>query len=552
MKRLPGWLGATLLVATLVLLRVVALADDTWIDLCWGSGPWTDEGYYTYNARNRILFGPAERDQFNNRILSPILDEIQRVVFTRFGVGLVPARMISVVAGLLALAFFWDGLRRRFGTRVARVGLIFLGLEASFVFYNRLALMESPATLVLCAAFWAWSFGTTVGFAMAGAIAASAIAWKTNYLLFLPLPPLLALWRSARGERDAWREVPAYTLGAVAAIAAYLVLWGLPNAAEIVRMNDFYRAKQSQPRSGTQLLWMIRRGLIGYHFGLFQRLETRLPVATTLALAGLVFLRPLARRPRTPRPRRAAELLLGAWLAAGLLFLLVSRYAPTRYYLIFYPALAGVAAVTLCRLPALLRLGRRSARARRALAAVAFPLGFHLIQPVCIVLAPIRPFQVAIGAACGALAYGVALRGLPRLRPALAPAAAMALFLAVSLGQVGVWWATRRHQTRDASAILARILKPGQRLVGDWTPELCLENRLRAIPVFVGLANDDDPVRNLRADYLLVTQTPYPIALWNGFAPQVVRPENHVETLHVGGYAIKVYRVPDAVKRGTP
>jgi Dolichyl-phosphate-mannose-protein mannosyltransferase len=548
------WLWGAALALLLVVPRFVDLTADTWPDLCWGSGIWTDEGFYTYNARNAVLFGRAELDQFNNHILSPVLDWIQRLVFARFGAGLTPSRLISVASSFLALGFFWDALRRRFGRRVALYGLLLLGGEASFLFYNRLALMETPACAVLCAALWAWSLATPRGLFAAGVLAASAIAWKTTFLIFLPLPPALALWRGVRGERGALREIGPYTLGAVVGIGLYLALWGVPHGTEILRMNNFYREKQSQPRSFTQLLWMVRRAGIGYHFGLFQRLETRTPVLTTLALAGLALTPwPWRRRECHPRPRRAAEQLLGAWLAVGLLFLIVSRYAPSRYYLVFYPPLAGLAAIVLERLPALLRLARRSVRARRALALTALPLGFHALLPAVWAVGALRPWATFVCLAPAILAVALAWRALGGtgarrdLRPWV-----LGLFLAISYAQVGAWWGTRSYQTRQMSRHLASVVGPGQVLVGDWGPNLCLENRVRAVPVFRGLANDRDPIRNLRADFILVTQTPYPISVWQGLAPTVARPENLVETLVFHGYRINLYRVPRPVAQGRP
>ncbi|MFM7321014.1 MAG: hypothetical protein ACKO5K_05750, partial [Armatimonadota bacterium] len=340
MTRSTPWRNRVLwfvLIALLVVPRVADPTADPWPDLCWGSGIWTDEGFYTHAARDVVLFGGLA-DAFDNRVLSPILDAVHRFLFGVWGVGLTTARMPSIVAGLVSLPLFHAAMRRRFGPGVARWGLLFFGLEASWLFTNRIGLIESTGVLVLVAAFYAWSVGSPLGWFVAGALAAGAVAVKTTFLLFLPIPLLLVGWRGFRGERTVLREAAWYGAGAACALGTYLVFWGLPHGPEIVRMNNFYRTRQSQPRSFTQLLWMVRRGLIGYHFGLLQRLETRTPVATTLALCGLALAwRPRQRAHRSrPRPRRDAEHLLILWFAAGLLFLLVSRYAPARYFLVFH------------------------------------------------------------------------------------------------------------------------------------------------------------------------------------------------------------------------
>ena len=78
-------------------------------------------------------------------------------------------------------------------------------------------------------------------------------------------------------------------------------------------------------------------------------------------------------------------------------------------------------------------------------------------------------------------------------------AAALALFLCVSLGQWGYWAATRGYRTRDVSRELAQIVPPGVTLAGDWAPGLCLNNRVRAVPVLPDLANGRDPLTRLAA-----------------------------------------------------
>ena len=58
--------------------RLLWLDADPWPRLDWSTGIWTDEGFYTYNARNAVLFGQAHLDEFNNDNLMPLLDMAQR------------------------------------------------------------------------------------------------------------------------------------------------------------------------------------------------------------------------------------------------------------------------------------------------------------------------------------------------------------------------------------------------------------------------------------------------------------------------------------------
>src|SRR5688572_22464896 len=93
--------GSAILLA--ILLRVLFLSSDPYPHLDWSSGLLTDESFYAHNARNLALFGQARTDEFNNMLLSPVVHVLQSAVFSVFGPGYVQARLIPVIATLLAL-----------------------------------------------------------------------------------------------------------------------------------------------------------------------------------------------------------------------------------------------------------------------------------------------------------------------------------------------------------------------------------------------------------------------------------------------------------------
>ena len=470
-------------------LRLFALDADPPPSLDWTSGIWTDEGFYTYAARNAVLLG-GTRDEFHPEVLSPVLNWAQEAVFRTFGVGFIQARLISVACSLGALALFGDGLRRALGPKVALAGLVFLGGDAVFVFYNRLALLETPAVLVVCAAFWAYTINRPWGWVLAGALAASALAFKTTFLLFLPLPALVWLLRRA------WRPLGWYTLGAAIGALAYWLGWGAAHGVEVVRLNHYYWTHQSQPRSLAEVGADLWRAVFGPHRSVLGFLLSRSPVVTLLALAGLVLGRrrasplipPLLGARGSSLLARDTERLFRWWAVFGLGFLCLTRYAPTRYDLVVLPALAALAALSLRQLPLVWRKQAATVRRVRVLA--------------------------------------------------------LALFACVSLGQWGYWGVTRGYRTRDVSRELAQIVSPGVTLAGDWAPGLCLNNPVRAVPVLPDLANGRDPMRTLHPGFVLVAQTPYPVRYWQGAAPSVVRPENIAARFRVHDYRLILYRVP--------
>jgi len=320
------------LLACLV-FRLIAMDSDPPPWLSWSTGLYTDEGFYTLDARHMVLFGTLAPGTFHDRLLSPLLSVIQEGVFTIFGVGILQARLLSVVFGVLTLVVFWVGLRRAYGVKVADAGACFLGLAPPFLLYNRTALQETPTVFWLVLAFTLWTFAATQNerrkalfYALAGSSVGAAVIFKS--LAGLAIPVLFA--GVEKKAHKALLSAGAFLL----VLAFYVGLWYIPHHAELSRMTTYYRVHQIQPHSLVGLWLNIRRGLVKGELGVVPYLLATLPVPCLLAGWGVL------RR----REWSSADRFLAYWLAGGLLFCLLSSYAPSRYYVLFLPALMGLAA----------------------------------------------------------------------------------------------------------------------------------------------------------------------------------------------------------------
>ena len=330
---LPIW-GVAGVLLILVAVRVVALGADPPPWLSWSGGLYTDEGFYTLDARHAALWGTWARGDFHDRLLSPPLSALQQGVFYAFGAGLVQARSISVVFGLLTLGVFGWGMRAAGGPRAALWTVGLLGLAPPFVLYNRLALQETPAAFWLCLAFALWARGGRApsGTAMTLAGAAAGLALTIKGLAIIALPALL--WggvQKGRIGRSVW-------VGLALVLAAYGLLWYLPHHAELARMGRYYGRHQFTPHSLRSVWLNVRRGLLGDRMGIMRGvvpyLLVMMPVPCLLAALGA-------------RSRALPERVLTLWLAGGLAFCLLLSYAPDRYYVLFLPPLAGLAGCAL-------------------------------------------------------------------------------------------------------------------------------------------------------------------------------------------------------------
>jgi hypothetical protein len=492
----PHWHRAFLLLVCL-LVRLIALDADPPAWLSWSTGLYTDEGFYTLDARHEALFGTAAPGSFHDRLLSPLLSILQQGVFALFGAGIVQARALSVGFGLLTVLVFWLGLRRAYGARTADLGALLLGLAPPFALYNRLALQETPAVFWLTLAFLCWTYGgrSKAFYALAGMSLATALVFKGLAIvavgaLAAPPAPNNGGAREDKNEKagamnhaSAGRSFPTPPLlgagGLLFGLALYAVVWYAPHHTELSRMATYYRVHQMQPHSWHSLGLNFRRAYIGGERGVFPYLLATLPVPCLLVGWGSL------RR----RAWSATDQFLALWLVGFLLFCCVSSYAPSRYYVLFLPALAGLAAYVLSEWR--------------------------------------RPLQIAV----------------------------IALFLLTSAAWYGVSWVERSYSQRDASHALVHLLPPHSIVIGDFAPRLCLDTPFAATTVQPGLANDDHPVESLGATHIVVVRnTGYWQDWWHTRYPNLLQPNRRVASFEFGGsrqYMVDMYSVPNKGNEGS-
>jgi len=128
-----------LLFILLLIPRVVHLDADPPYNLSWSGGPYGDPGSYNLNARNKILFGEYELDDFNLMYSSFPPHLISYAVFRLFGVGIKQQNIVPVLFSLLTLVFFYFILRKSFDFLWSVIGTLLLGFNYIFLMFSRIA-----------------------------------------------------------------------------------------------------------------------------------------------------------------------------------------------------------------------------------------------------------------------------------------------------------------------------------------------------------------------------------------------------------------------------
>ncbi len=138
----------------LLAVRLIHLAADPPYDLSASGAPYGDPGGYSFNARNKILFGTWEIDNYNMMYhnLPPHL--VTYVIFKIFGIGIAQQNLVPVLFSFLALIFFFLILRKRFGDSLALLGTTLLGINYLFLMYSRVANRVAPSIFFILLAIY--------------------------------------------------------------------------------------------------------------------------------------------------------------------------------------------------------------------------------------------------------------------------------------------------------------------------------------------------------------------------------------------------------------
>ena len=551
-----------------VVLRLIRLQSDAYPHLSWSSALLTDEGFYIHNARNVVLFGTARTDEFNNMLIMPTLHFVQVWVFRMFGVGAVQARSISVVCGILETALLTSAVWKIFGKRSGIAAGLFVGLGHTSLLYSRMALMDTPAALFLTVQFSLWAVAMrrvcaakSPGVAAAAAGMVAGICYVTRGLsvwcVLLPWAALPAALKVLPLQRKAcWLTALAHTAGFASVFTIYVGAWYLPNHNEIAAMNHFYLVHQLMPTSIFALKGNLTQAVIGDYRGLFPYLFRHSIAAfvVTVTVAAATMATAVQTRSKSGKAKgvfadaeplqKIALVYLGFWMLLPCAAYAVISYAPDRYYVLFYPAMAAIAGAALWRIgPALETL-----RGSWVLATLAGLLGYHAAEALVHHRAD---WALAVAPVCAVWAFrpkGAAAAWLMKPRVmAAAPVALLSIWCISEVCWTADWLMHPTYTQRDMCQFLERTLPANAVLLGDVAPGLALDSKFRAVAVMPGLCNYDSPleIAAKHPSYITILDGRFLEHYWTDYCPEQLTQQHRVAYFPamLGKYPVGVYRV---------
>lgn len=602
------WLIVMPLLVMAVALRLYSLdADPDW-RLDWNPGLLTDEAFYMHNARNQVLFGQSNLDEFNNAVLSPLVHWLHVWVFSHFGVGYVQGRLVSVVLGLLSIVLFGRVLRVAFqgagrperavshAAMLAVLGAVWLAYEHLYLLYNRTALLETPAAFFCLLSLWCFAEAAACRTRwcagcwgiLAGLAAVAALATKLTTLPFavaLVVGAVSPLFREQWGSSDRMAKTKnvlgTLLLGLAGGVALWYSLWLLPHWETWSRMQGFYLRVQGLPHSWAEGWQAIQTALIGERYGLMQFLFLHASLAW---LGSLMLMAGVWRSERLRTVLTPIEWVLLLWVALSWLQMMGMRIAPTRYTASFVPAMVALLWIAVARWELLrpLLTGRdgRSWGVRMLILAWLFYFLLLLVLPGVewrtlefpVLDSGMRWRLLLAALVMGGLGAWYVPRGWQVVgekerwlngfrslfathRASFAASCLVALGVLLNTPWYLSYFGSRTYQLKAFNEALTRMLPEGSVLVG-----VAFETPFRYFFVFRGLCNDRQPPQSLGATHVLVVGSEETLMrFWTSGADlsRWYTASNRVEPAahpmlrgHVGPYRLLVYELPRANETG--
>ncbi len=551
------WQWPVILIFVLVALalRAADLKADPPPDLSWSFGPYTDETYNTYSARNMLLYGTWKVDDFFPFVVYPLVNLLAFLVFKLLGMGFVQVKLLSLVASVLSVLVIHLLVKEDSGPLPGLLAGLGLAFSFPLVMYGRLGLVESVQILflLLTGLFYVRGIRRPWQMAWCGLFAASTVLLvKISAGFVLPALFLALIWEtvSARTDpprrRTLLRGILPWFVGAAVAFAVWLILVFLPHRGEYLQY--VLRHSLESPAGHPA-------GLVAYlHNALTIGAKSRLaPRVAWVGLLGVLVLPGLA------ISRRPSMRFMWSWFLLSFLMLGYMNYRPDRYELVLIPALIAGSAVALARL---LEKGTllpsSSGVVRTALYALwlVIPVGQFVVHVGGLenTLRNTPPGNLVaktllIAAVVGLVCFGVTRllrRGITLSSPALRAVLALALLalsLRLDLAQYFTWFGNRTHDMVTYSTDLDRTLPEDAVLAGSWAPALLVSSRKRAVCV-TDWANADDPVSRFSVTHMVSPENGLDISLFTRHYPDLMMQAKVLRRYFPRSLPLTVYELP--------
>lgn len=560
---------ALLLVIALV-LRGADLRADPPPDLSWSFAPYTDEALNTYSARNLVLYGSWQQDDFLPFCIYPLVNILVALVFKLLGIGFAQVKLISLLAGVLSVLIMVLLIKEQASKTAAILSGLLLATCYPLVMYSRLGLVETVQILFLLSTGLFWVKGLKKpGFMFLSGLFAFAtfLLVKISAIFILPALVILFIHQFITGHSQAEKRrrllvgTSWFLAGAGIAALLWFIVVFLPYHQQYLRY-VLRHSSESPAGHPTNLgAYLFNTFTIGLRSQL-------LPRMIWLTLIGFITL-PL----QTPG-KKPVSLYLLLWLVFGMLMLGYMNYRPPRYEIIILPVLLASAGMSIARLLSPEKTnhhppqkGRNTIPGNRIHPATVvqailyaiylWPLPLQLIlyaSQFRVYPSPGAETGILIGALGISLTVSVIGFVLTKTRyqgksiksPTLRIAVASILLLLsfrLDFGQFFNWFSNRTYNMLSYARDLDHLLPPDAVVAGSWAPPLMIESRKRAVAI-TDWANINNPFNRFGVTHLIIGENQVDQILKEQIDPLLWEEMKPIREYTVRGQRLKVYPLP--------
>jgi len=505
-----------MLLTAAFLLRVWQAEADPPQGLTFSNGPFSDPGLRSFDARNIVLhqalnpIGPEETPTY---MMSPLFTGLLVPTFSFFGTGYVQMRFLSILFGVISIAFFYFLSKNLSNQRVALLSTAFFALAFPGIFFDRFAFLETFVMAFLILSLLLWQKGDNskrpIAFRLS-AIISFSLAFLFKPLAFIFIPVLVVAFLASREHslnKPSWLQ----GIGLLAVLGLFL------GAVYALMPRFFDMSGSSVPAKFAFSVVEVAR-----NFALF--FANRLFALTLLIsfIALIAFLVAVIEFCQKRFSMSKARLLPASWLLFGAVPLALLSYQPPRYFLFLLPPICLLAADLFLRM-----IESKTFRAKlfsgklRSLIFVAWLALFSFSCSIWLNKFFLDTADMAAKlfnvAASGFVFFiaGIAIAAIlsARKRPleisAKTKSAIFALvlfaFIASTLVPFVYWAQSPQYTLVNASRQLALDIPQGSVVMGFPTTWLCLESELTCVVMYHDF-NDKQPLETFKPTHLLVTK----------------------------------------------
>jgi hypothetical protein len=482
--------AARLLIALLFLSHVPLLTSDPDQSISFSRGPFTDEGLNTIQVRNFINHGELDLAECDNLLKTPLFGMFVGVPMYLFGARLEVARLTVLIFLVLALIFL---SKKKLFSQLLLILVPILFFKYQVFHFSRFSLAEIPSSILILLGIYHIYITYQPNrkekqyirsALLAGTFFSLAYYFKIQFLYIALLPLMVALERAISSKIITRRILILNGLVLAGTtlffLVLYLLAWYLPSRG----IYDHMMAHQSGGFELSHKTWeYFQFNLIQFMFSDYNILFT----LSFIACMGIgVFM--LFRKSSSHYPTLFKATII--WLVLEL-HKLTMVYLPTRYQISLFVSMGLIIAIVIHELI----------------------ISENLLK-------------------------GKYLKMLAR--PAII--IWIVIFFILNLSDYGRSLKNRTYHIREANHYLATTLGKEELSIGAWAPSITWGSKSKAIPVWGGFLNDEDPLNQLRPR--VVVSEPDEQDSEQAYSNQgidLLSESDSLRTFQIGNWAVNVY-----------